>query len=340
MLFKSFFNKDYRHYREKGEQLLAQQRYAEARLAFQESLQKFPAVADNAASEKRYLAEKLVETGDSLGRLNLTEAEHALRRGDRGKAREHAQLALELAEDVAVREKAEEFMKIAAADSSRPAAAPVKNSCAGCTDVTDITTESSQFIDDNLTAEDRFELLIQTLPQDLAERYAGLGKEFAYAYLLVHDGKMGAARDMLEEMLARGESDIIHYELSVIAYKNGQAAECEGHLRRALEICDRNSLCYLAMVHLLIDTARAGEAVTLLHVMLGKEITPDQAVYLLGEVHALLDESDKAIDWFSQALAFPNYAKAAAERLIPLLEGRGRRDEAAFLYKRYLKGCC
>lgn len=339
-MFKKFFTKDYRYYLEKGEQLLAQKRYAEARLAFQESLQKLPDVSENVASEKRKLEEKLAETGDGLGLLNLAEAEHALQRGEHDKAREHIHLALELAEDVTVREKAEELLKNAVADSSRPTAVVAKNSCAGCADAGGLTSENSPVIDDKLSIEDRFELLIQTLPHDLAERYGSLGEEFACAYLLAHDGELDSSRDSFERMLAQGESDILLYELSVIAYRNGQKAECERLLRRALELNNRNSLCYLALVHLLVDTGRASETLPLLHTMLEQEITPDDAVFLLGEVHALLDDSEQAMQWFSRALTLRNYAKAAAERLIPLLESCGRQEEAAFLFNRYLKGCC
>jgi hypothetical protein len=107
-----------------------------------------------------------------------------------------------------------------------------------------------------------------------------------------------------------------------------------------MELCDRNPLCYLALVHLLVETGRVTEAVPFLHAMLEKEIARDQAVFLLGEVHVLLEDIEQATDWFSRALAFPDYAKAAAERLIPLLESRGRHEEGAYLFKRYLKGCC
>ncbi len=340
MLFKKFFNRDYRYYREKGEQHLAQQRYADARLAFQESLQKLPEVTENITSEKREIEEKLAKAGDGLGLLNLSEAEHALRRGEYEKAREYIHLALELAEDVTIREKAEAFLKNAGADSSRSTTVVAENKCAGCAGTVDVSTGNAHVSDDKLPPEDRFELLIQTLPQDLVERYAGLGEKFAYAYLLAHDGEVDAAREIFEEMLAQGESDLLHYELSVIAYRNGDVAECERHLCRALELCDRNSLCYLALVHLLIDTHRTAEAVPLLHCMLDKGAASDQATFLLGEVHALLDDNEQAMDWFSRSLSFPSYAKAAAERLIPLLETCGRREDAAYLFKRYLKGCC
>ncbi len=340
MLFTKLFKKDYRYYREKGEQLLGAQRYAEARLAFQESLQKLPPDSESAASENPYLTTKIAETGNRLGEINLAEAEHALRRGDHAKAREHIGLVLELAEDVAIREKAEDFLKSAVVDSSEQRVLAAKHDCSECKNPTGITLENSDVSYDTMSVEDRFELLIQTLPPDLAKRYGGLGEKFACGYASLHNGELDIARPIFEEMLAQGESDILHYELSLIDFKMGDIAECEGHLRRALALNDRNSLCYIALVHLLVETGRVPDAIPLLHTMMENNIAPEQAVFLLGDVHTLLGDSEQSINCFSQALVFPEFAKAAAERLIPQLQSLGRTEEAAYLIKRYLKGCC
>jgi len=42
----------------------------------------------------------------------------------------------------------------------------------------------------------------------------------------------------------------------------------------------------------------------------------------------------------SSGIQLPALKKAAAERLVEILSTQGRDDEAAFLTKTYLKGCC
>ena len=36
----------------------------------------------------------------------------------------------------------------------------------------------------------------------------------------------------------------------------------------------------------------------------------------------------------------PKFSSEAAERLVPLLKKQGRTDEAAYLAKKFAKGCC
>jgi hypothetical protein len=46
------------------------------------------------------------------------------------------------------------------------------------------------------------------------------------------------------------------------------------------------------------------------------------------------------MDTWSKLLNNPAMAKAAAERLVPVLNSQGRTEEAKFLAKQCLKGCC
>jgi hypothetical protein len=74
--------------------------------------------------------------------------------------------------------------------------------------------------------------------------------------------------------------------------------------------------------------------------MIEKRILADQAMVLLGDVYLLSGDDNKAIESYSSALAIPKIARAAAEKLIPLMESQGRSEEASYLFKKFLKGCC
>jgi tetratricopeptide (TPR) repeat protein len=282
----------------------------------------------------------MTETGNKLALMNLTEAEHALYRGDRTKAEEHLHLAVELAEDVAIREMAEKLMAPPLPPVSSQETKSGHHNCISCAGGHAKPAENESVPDDDLDAEDRFELLIQTLPDTLPGRYAALGKKFAYGYLLTHEGDDAAALQIFEELLAEGENDILLYEIATIHFRSGRLAECEGFLRRAMELNGENALCHLGLVQLLTHTGRVAETIPLLTHMTEFGLMPEQAMVFLGEAYLALGKEDKGMESYLKALAAPKVAREAAEKLIPLLEKHGRQEEAAYIFKQFLKGCC
>src|SRR5512133_1377470 len=105
MFFSKLFSKDCRACREKGDKLFNAGSYAEARVYYQDALQKIDTVTDRAAMHD-YLLSRLSAAGNLLAEMNIVEAETALRMGNSAKADEHLHLALALADDVTIREKA------------------------------------------------------------------------------------------------------------------------------------------------------------------------------------------------------------------------------------------
>jgi tetratricopeptide (TPR) repeat protein len=339
MIFKKMFSKDCQFYLEKGKKYLAEERYADARHAFLEGMEKLagqPAGNDALEAELKGL---LDETGNRLGRINLEEAERALTMKDCRKAVEHLDLVAELALDPAVRESAAVLRE--RLDSGPPVNEPKEASgrCSGCaTDAAEVS--EVDHVPEYLLPEERFELLIQTIPIELRDRYASQGDLFTEGYLLAHGGHEEQGAAIFRELLRGGEDDIILYELALTCFKAGMLTECEDVLNRALTINSVNPLCCLALVQLLTDTGRLSDSLPVLHHMIENRLLLEQSLLFLGDVHVALDNEETAIESYSQALALPNAARSAAERLIPILENRGRRDDAAHLFGRYLKGCC
>ena len=340
MFFKRMFSKDYRFYLEKGEKYLAEERYADARHAFQEGLRKLegePAGKDATEAKLRGL---LAETGDRLGEMNLEEAGHALARNDYAKASEHLDLAFELAVDPAIRENACTLREKLAPGSPDDGTAATSAGCSGCTTVGTAAASDPDHVPEYLSPRERYELLIQTIPGGLRERYEAQGEEFASGYLLAHGGEEERGAAVFRGLLNSGEDDILLYELALTCFKAGKLAECEDLLNRALTVTNENPLCCMGLVQLLTDTGRLPESLPVLHHMIEKQLLTEQSLLFLGDVHLALGNEDTAMDSYSQALAFPNAARAAAERLIPILEKQGRPDDAKHLFQRYLKGCC
>ena len=109
-------------------------------------------------------------------------------------------------------------------------------------------------------------------------------------------------------------------------------------LRQAIGLNSANPLCYLGLVQLLTETGRLTESLPVLQFMIDHRLLVEQAMIFQGDVHQNLGNIDTAMDTYAQALELPLVAKAAAERLVPLLQKKNRIDDAAFLFKKYLKG--
>jgi tetratricopeptide (TPR) repeat protein len=339
MFFKKIFNKDCQFYLEKGEKYFAEERYADARHAFQEGLSKLAGEPDGGNGIGEKLRRLFDETGNHLGRMNLEEAEHALTLKVYDKATEHLDLVNQLATDPDILECVENLREKLSPDLSDDRAGATSGGCNGCSTYTPAAADVDH-VPEHLLPRERYELLIQTIPCGLRERYDAQGEEFSSGYLLAHGGEEERGADIFRKMLNSGDNDILLYELALTRFKAGHLDECEDLLNRALTIDDENPLCCLGLVQLLTDTGRLAESLPLLNHMIEKQLLTEQAILFLGDVHLAIGDENKALDSYSQALLLPDAARSAAERLIPILERRGLRDDAAHLFKVYLKGCC
>ncbi len=343
MFLKKLFNfgKDYNYYLEKGDRYLADERFADARIAYGEALEKIGASGESDVSRIDALRQKIALTGNMLGRMNLVEAEHAISGGDVKKAGEHLLIVMDLADDTTLREHAERLL--GALGSRVPETAPVKvvQSCNSCGErETETGNDDRHDVDENLSGEDRLALYFQTLPGDLPERYAGMGEEFARGCLLNLEGNGEQALRVFEELSAYTENDILNYEKAIIYFHNGDSGKCESLLIEAIGLNPSNPLCNIGLVQLYTEMGRGPEALQVLERMIANDVIPEQARLMQGDVYTLLQDEPNAVESYSKLLASPKYAREAAERLVPILERQGRSNEAAYLAKKYAKGCC
>ncbi len=343
--FKNLFGgKDSRTYLTKGNRLLAEGRYAEARFCYDDALERLAAGDDSLRDE---ITLRQSEAGDALAGINLDEAERCLNDGDTLKARDHLELAREFA--VAPESCSRVtllFRRLTVSPSTLPdPGSPGKelscNSCAGssCSPPKGEEEPEAAASDGHLSPEERFELMTAALPEDLPHRYRALGGRFAQAYLLSHDGDDVAAARILATIAIPAAQDIILYEQALIRHRLGDPHECEILLQQALRVNDRNPLCCLALVDHYVGSERSGEALELLDAMIAAELLPAQAVMTKGDILDHLGLDEQALENYALLLESP-YKKDAASKIIPILEKQGRGDEARQLFKRYVKGCC
>ena len=145
---------------------------------------------------------------------------------------------------------------------------------------------------------------------------------------------------MYERLPAEEDKDILLYEMAIARFQLGQASACEQLLLQALQENSLNPLCNLGLAQLYSQAGRYAEAVARLQQMLADDILSEQALMMLGDVYAAQGDDETAIQIFSQALNHPPLKRPAAERLLPIFERLGRTEDAEYLLRHYLKGCC
>src|SRR5690242_1851552 len=111
MFFSKFFRKNPQQLREQGDTLFKEGRFADARHLYMEAAEKLPSSGAN-DEDITYLRTMISRSSNSLAELNIIEADASIRSGNYAKGEEHLNLALELADDVSVREKADELISI------------------------------------------------------------------------------------------------------------------------------------------------------------------------------------------------------------------------------------
>jgi predicted Zn-dependent protease len=167
-----------------------------------------------------------------------------------------------------------------------------------------------------------------------------MGEKFASAYLIAHSENPAKALEIFNELMSHEENDILMYETALLYFHGGDHAKCEHLLKKALTVNGTNPVCCLSLAQLYTETKRFGEAISLLNLMLEREILSEQSLIMLADVHTLKGDTGDAIDILSRAIEIPVLKKPSAERLVRLLSSEGRDDEASFVAKNYLKGCC
>lgn len=345
MFFSKFFKKDFGKLRDKGDAHFAAGRFADARFAYQEALELVQ--TPERESERDFLVSRISQAGNHLAEMNIVEAEAAIRGGESKKGSDHLSLALELADDVTIREKAETMLGMLHGAGSEEKVSHEHGSshgshgCASCTSShgaggSDFTPD----LPDHMQDDEQFQLLIHTLPGNLPQRYGTLGEEFAKAYLLAHSDQLQSALDIYKELLLQGENDILLCEIALLEYRLGISGRCESLLKKAMTIDESNPLVRLSLAQYYIDTRQLSTCVPLLVAMMEQDILHDQAMIMLGDVYAMMGNTDSAIEIYTRGLQLPALKKASAERLVQVLTSQNRTEEAAYLFKTYLKGCC
>jgi predicted negative regulator of RcsB-dependent stress response len=321
----------------KGDRLMASGSFYEARGAYEEGLESCRGKQEYAPLIQQ-LTTRVTETNRSLAARNIEEADHAIRQGSLNKAVEHLELAKTLTLDAGIREKAEHILAGLVENTNDKDVLASPSSCSSCSHTAPDSVVALDETVIDLDPLEHYDLLIRQLPEEMYERYSGLGEEFAYMYITASQDQNTEALKLLDKWFSGSHRDIYCYEKSKILHRLGKISESETYMLESIGDNAHNPLPHLGLALLYIDENRLDDAARQIDSMISAEIFTGQALMMRGEVFELAGDLEGAIRQYGMLLETP-LARAAAERLHEVLIASDRKPEAAHIFKRYLGKC-
>lgn len=284
------------------------------------------------------------QAGDRLAELNLFEGEGEVRHGRLLRAREHFQLARQQAQSPELQERAEASMVELERGSATTASESPVPSGGGCTDCGPpggSASKGSEIVpDDSLDDEARFEILLATLPENLARRYAETGPAFRRAWLASHDEDPQPALALMTEVPESDRDALFYSERGNLQARSGDFAAARTDLAKALADDPDLFVALSGMVELLAAEGALQEAEQLLRKTLANERFQGYCLANLAQLHARRGEDDQALDLATRALATGQAGQDSALLCARILEQKERYAEAEAMLAKLPAGGC
>ncbi len=284
------------------------------------------------------------EAGDTLAAVNLEEGAWAQKSGNLLRAREDYQLAIELARSSGLRERAEQALasldrgevpQEAAVASDGPAIHAGCNSNCATTAGPVVTPQKT-----DLDEETRMELLLATMPAELAERYLTACPEFRQAWLMAQDGEEQQALTLLDQVPEAERNSLYHFERGALMARSGQHKKAYQDLQAALTAEPGLFPAFDTLVDVLIASGRTEEMEKTLKQTLAAGRFIGYCWARLAELHAQRSELELALaaglKAVEEGITDPGLISLCAQ----MLEQAERVDEAEALLMRMPSGGC
>ncbi len=284
------------------------------------------------------------QAGDALAAINLDEGAWAQKSGNLLRAREDYQLAIELARSSGLRKRAEQALAALDRGELPQAAAETSDGPAihaGCNSSCTTTTGSAVVPQQaDLDEETRLELLLATMPAELAERYLTAGPQFRQAWLMAQDGEEQQALTLLDQIPEAERNSLFLFERGALMARSGQHKQAYQDLQAALTAEPGLFPAFDALVDVLIASGRTEELEKTLKQTLAAGRFVGYCWARLAELHAQRSELELALAAGLKALEEGIADAGLISLCAQLLERAERVDEAEALLMRMPSGGC
>lgn len=283
------------------------------------------------------LADLLVQAGDRLADLNLTEAEAFFRSGDEERAREHLGLAAELAVSASLCERVDSvrianektYTRAVEKEVMPPSSCGCESGC-GPTAYTPDEDDEAPFVDDDseLDLDSRLELCLGGYPPGTVDRYLALDGELKAAIVAAHSGATPSAREAFSRVEESARNADFYYEFGILLGRCGETEAAIEALRHCLAQAPGHALAGEVLFGFL---TAAGHREQALSVLQNLEAAGFPATFCLARkaiLEALGGDYDQALAHAEAAFQKGNREGDLLVLLGQLLERRGDLDRA------------
>ena len=290
--------------------------------------------AELSDEERQEVSDTEQRAGDKLATLNLDEGEGEIRNGNLLRAREHLQLACEQARSADLQQRAKTALAelekgervIAHKKESGPAASHCGGSCGPVGGMRSEGFPASE--DDSFDDEARFEVLLATLPEELADRYLAAGDAFRRAWLVAHDDDPSHALALFDEVPKEERDALFYCERGSQKGRLNNFKGAQTDLKRALESEPELFIALSALVDLFVANNRLKDAEQLLRRTLREERFPVYCQANLAQLVARRGDEKEALALATSALDAGYLDPTIIQICASLLEKQERFDEA------------
>jgi len=315
---------------------IAQHRFADARLIAEEIN-----VEALSSEERTEFDELRTEAGDRLARLNLEEGLGLQRSGDRVRALEHLELALEQAISSDLGKEVKKALKGIDKEPITPTAVKkaTGSSCGSCAP-TPSTAPMSPDDGELPDFDSRIDLVLASYPADIAERYQSKSQQFKEAFLTAHEVDEATALKLLKQVPADEKDDLFDFEVGSLLGRLGKVPEAMKYLKMALNKNPDHLLAAETLITIQVSRKQGKEALARLEEMLAKGQDPSFCHAQLASVRMQMNKPDQALEHAQQALALGNTDPQTTMIAANLLEKKGDVKTAETLYSSLSVGGC
>jgi tetratricopeptide (TPR) repeat protein len=331
-LLRLFSGKTPETYERKGDALVRDQMWGEAKLAYESAIDLMSKRSIDDPDMAGRLGEKLDQTKDSLAREHHRDALELMDADCMQEAHELFTLAFELTKDQQLKEElAHKIRQTTVQDIALLNGSDKTYSV-------EHPSEADPFANDT---DDLFSLLLARLPEEVQQAYQGYGEHFKQGYLALNQGAFDRAVSYLKLAAQENVSSrsLVPLELAT-AYVNSGQAETARHLLEKLVqqhpdlLPAYQLLCEIYWEHQQFD--KALELLDSLAPDLAKSVV---AFQIRGETLLQAARYDEAVTYFQDLHEIYGWHEPFVIGLARSHEGLGRVNEARDVYRSVIRQC-
>ena len=331
-LLQFFSPKSFDVFEEKGDRLVGSNDLGLAKLQYEEALSRLEKSCLPDVPEHRHRIEmKIQDARESLALQHKVSAEELVAVGCFEEAGELLELARELTCDPQLIRELDTLVTDTAASAHLELDAETWQE-------TDGTDDEVFDMDDE---EDYFLVLCSTLPDDVQDVYAGLGRNFRSGYIALNKGAFGPAADLLNKALADhgGRVTYVHLELATVYLNLGDVPAARSLLEVFIESYPESLRAYEVLCEIYWEIEAYDLADTLLQSCPDTLKTSMPILLLMGETLFRSGRQMEAVSFYLKSIEYLGWDEQIAVALAKIYEAMDRKKEALAAYQEIMAGC-